>query len=662
MKRHCAGGKSACERKAVKICVLFFFVSLSVSAQTFTDKKIPTFAVEKFPTFSGYSKIAVFNIDDEPPYDIIFYGNDRNEFVYHSQKNLAKARRKFFFYPVTEIKLLAPSSNPDKRLYIFVSRKNKLVGLASFTKYGTLRLLNRKRIADYPEKILVGNFLGNRKLRALVFGNNFSGVSLFSEEDFILNETKVIENGCFSEGGLVDADADGMNDLVLFSNLEEKLNFYLNLLNKFEITTTQKIGLPIYNFKTCDVNGDKLLDYAFVADDEIRLNIVRTNPDDVKRINIGAPRCKDYVFSDFTFDYKKDLFALNKNGEIFYSINNGKNNFGVARKLTTIGGGVALNTFWNKNKREIVALSRKGFFVKFSPVNKIDTTTSVLLNDIKRNSLPLILRKRNSTDIYWLSGTLAEIYSMNIGSSGKIKTVTKPIPFFASKLIRLNNKIFLYAKSDSTEILLDAFGRNASPLLINSQNISFTQNAIVLNDSAKKIILPPDTLQCEFDFEKLIAGFNGKFVFYGNDSLHFAVRKKGNLLVKTKRVAVNKGAKVFPYFENSAQRAVIIAERNSVTAISPDTLFSFRTNKNFSKSDYLFYKFIDGKNDLLFALSADGTRLYKTRIRANKKHLTFVRTVFQTKLKTPLMRKIDGKIYLCGYNEKNKTIDFTELR
>ncbi len=656
MKRRYCVAKNVWAEKAVKaVLVLLFSASVAWGQNNNPFSNFPLFSVERYATTSGNNHIAVFNIDNKPPYDLIFYGNGGNEFTYHSYARLSRIKRKFFFFPISEIKQIRYSKLADKRLYIFTSREKNLIGVASFTEYGTLRLLNKRVLPDYPEKILVGNFLGAPSLRALVFGSSFTGVSLFSLDNFKLKETKVLKNGSFSEGGLLDMDADGMNDLVLFDALKQKSDFYLNLLNRFEITFSEKSLNNIRNLKTSDINGDKLIDYAYLSDGKIIANIVRSNPKDREITEFTAPDCKDYEFTDFSFDFKKDLIWVNKEGDIFYRIKSKKDKFFPERFLKRTENASAISTVWNKNRREIIILSENGFFEKLSPVNKIDTTFSLLLPDLKRESAPKILRTKNGIKIAWLAESFPLVYYVNVFSSGKIKKGTETIPFAPDDLILLKNGNLYASHGDSLTLFIE--NKNGGEILFSASPKDYEiRNGVFLLGEKDKPLLP-DSVETEFEYEKFIARRGADFVFRDSANLIFAAPKK-NKLKAVKKTEYESSFSFAPVFGKT--EAVIAAVKDgTVKFIGEKNELEFKCNRKFKrKNDYEF--FVSG-NDAIYLRDAARGNIYKARLNKNG-YIRFTKILSNLNLEEPVIFSAKDKVFVAGFNGKLRTLDFIQLR
>ncbi len=658
MKKLWFVGRSVCVRKAVSFFSFIFFFPAIFFAQTLNiPAKFPLFEIRKFNTTPGNNKIAVFNIDDVPPYDFIFYGNNKYEFTYHSYKKLEKAKRKFFFFPITEIKLLKPGKNPDKRIYIFTSKKKKLVGAASFTKYGTLRLLNKRALFDFPEKILVGNFLGNPDKRALVFGGVFDGVNLFTFENFKLNFESVIKNETFADGGLLDLDADGMNDLVLYDALDNKFQYHLNLLNKFEISLSEKPEKKARKMKVAEIDGDKIMDFAYLSGNEIVINLTRSNPKTKQIIKLKTGNCVDYDFSDFTFDFKKDFIWINGNGEIWYRVRESKQKFTPPLYLKKLTGAVSINTVWNTDRREIVILSENGFFEKYTPVNKIKNSTEILLPDFRKNSHPLFFVRKNKLEVVWLSETYPALYGIGFYYDGKIEKKILPLSFFPDGILSSGRDILFTSKNDSTVLLLnkDSLYKKI-PANILSENF-------VIEKKRNFAVNLADTLVITFEFEEIISRNKNKndFVFLNKNELIFA-KVLNDSIKAVKRLLVDENSKVFPLSVFPDKPGAALIKGNKITFISENSRKEFRANYNLLRNANLSFCFFEKETGAIALKDEKKNDIYLAAIKKRRSYLAFRKVYPAINSKRYVLTQINDKLFACFFNTEMKSLKFIEIK
>ncbi len=247
--------------KAIRL--LFWFILFSffnIPAQTILNN---FGSLETIKTYHGYKKIVLLDFDNDGYDDIFLCGNNQKHFVLH--KNLPDSTfsgpiKKFFFYPIDDIKWLTKSDKGDD-YYIFISRNKRLVGLASFTKNYALQLLNTKEFNSYPSVIKIVDLNNDGINEALIFGNNFDGLSIVRNKSYKLFTTKLIDQMVVKDLDLIDFNQDNFNDIVLIDMLDNSLKFYENYAaDKINFNREVEFRDPIFNVKNIDFNYDDFND------------------------------------------------------------------------------------------------------------------------------------------------------------------------------------------------------------------------------------------------------------------------------------------------------------------------------------------------------------------------------------------------------------------
>jgi len=185
---------------------------------------------QEIASIKGFKRLAVCDFNEDGNSDFILYGVNKKEIIIHRSKedgSLRRPRKKFFFYPITEIKKLNKRKDFGS-FYVVLSKPEKRAALVTFTKYGTLQLLNIKKFHSYPSYLETGDTDGDGKNEALVCGGNFDGLSLLREKDFVLKETKIVSGVSFVKAKIIDFNYDGYPDIVAYSKLNGEMFFLKN--------------------------------------------------------------------------------------------------------------------------------------------------------------------------------------------------------------------------------------------------------------------------------------------------------------------------------------------------------------------------------------------------------------------------------------------------
>ena len=265
------------ERPALKPVNLFYIFLVILFSFEFTSAQIDidgfgsTLIYKTSPDFSDILQVN-FNKDDFP--DIILYDGSKKKFVMHNGRQggaFANSVERFFYHPITKIKLLQGRENSGN-LFLFLSRSERLAGLASFTNSGTLQLLNTKKFPSYPSNISTGDIDLDGKNEALISGPMFDGLSILNHENLKLREKKIISKNSYSNAEFIDVNLDGYPDIAAIDLVQNSLKIFLNNREgKFVFSKTLSYPEKINALKICDINNDRLSDIAFIKNYEVEI-------------------------------------------------------------------------------------------------------------------------------------------------------------------------------------------------------------------------------------------------------------------------------------------------------------------------------------------------------------------------------------------------------
>lgn len=328
---------------SVKITILIFFAS--VSQLLFGQYKLNgSYEYETYSTEAGFSKFYEYDFNEDGTKDILLVGKNDKQVVWfklNPNGKIDEIINKFFFYPVSNIKQFKTISGAETHL--FTSRKRRMLGLVSFTKYGTIQLLNEIRFDSYPSEIISGDFNGDGAADALTFGNSFEGVSLVEEKGYKLSSTKLVNKGIFSELAVIDINTDGRNDFVAFNFLDHSLHFYENADSGiFNDIRKIKLDSEIDNLSEFDFNYDEYPDLIFSTEKGIEVfygDSVFSYTNKAK-LNLDG-NVIGFTLCDLNNDNRSDIVALTSEG-IYFSFNSDSVSFGKPFRFNIIENPTAI--------------------------------------------------------------------------------------------------------------------------------------------------------------------------------------------------------------------------------------------------------------------------------------------------------------------------------
>ncbi|MBU0561057.1 MAG: VCBS repeat-containing protein [Bacteroidetes bacterium] len=243
--------------------IKFILISIFICTTTYSQFRINGFASYNYLSAPpGYSAISVidFNKDSNP--DIILHKKGKKGFYIlpgNKDGGYESGIEKFFYYDIDCIQLMNSTKRQD--FYLFASRSSKMVGLASFTKYGTLQLLNEINLNSYPSWVTISDLNSGGKNEALVCGGNFEGLMKLREHKYILYKEYILEEGLYESAHVLDLDYDGFKDIAVFDILNNEVALlYNDHFNSWNLQRTIKIFEQINGFRTADFNNDDYTD------------------------------------------------------------------------------------------------------------------------------------------------------------------------------------------------------------------------------------------------------------------------------------------------------------------------------------------------------------------------------------------------------------------
>ncbi|MCF8241409.1 MAG: VCBS repeat-containing protein [Melioribacteraceae bacterium] len=374
------------------------------------------------PTDSGYSKIIAFDFSNDGKNDLLLYGHNKNRYTVHTSNDKNTFSRpvdKFFFHQITEIKKLNNRLNQPP-VFVFSSRSERLVGLVSFTKFGSFRLLNKINFDSYPSSISIGDIDANGKNEALVCGNSFNGISILRERDLILREKKIFEGRIFSNAVFIDLDFDGILDIAAHDLQNNSIVFINSILGEFQETRELSFESPITNLTRIDFNSDGFNDLVFSHSDGLQVifgdSVSSFTQTEFYELN-NDPSA--FAIADFNYDSHNDIAFITKDNSrlnISFSINENMFNNPVVYGADTAF--VFITTFKTESGRNLLTLSENGLIRILKRQEQISDSLQIKVSPLPQKLAAFDLNRDKTTDIAFID---EQTRTLNLLISGKLK-------------------------------------------------------------------------------------------------------------------------------------------------------------------------------------------------------------------------------------------------
>jgi len=316
--------------------------------------------------------------------DLFVFSHDANKFsLLKSESDTAFTgiKDKFFFYPITDF-IMFKRNEEGSPLYLLLSREQRLVCLTSITEYGTMLLLNQHKFDSYPSRIIVTDIDKDGEKEALVSGENFDGISVIREENFVLEEEKILVSGVYSKLQIFDMNYDSYPDIVAVNRLENSFSFFINnQAGEFEKIRSMNQTDIINDFVIFDLNNDLYSDIVTTNQDGFKIMIgdsVSSFRESLFLSTSSTP--DDFVYDDFNNDGNYDIAFLNKTaGELYLTFSLGELKFSKPVLINYQEGLESVSNYYNENERRLVVLSNTGKIKMINKLNKLKNFVDLAL-------------------------------------------------------------------------------------------------------------------------------------------------------------------------------------------------------------------------------------------------------------------------------------------
>ncbi|MBI9070828.1 MAG: hypothetical protein JEY94_04480 [Melioribacteraceae bacterium] len=366
IKRQCADGRTVLNH-FLKISILLLLIFSSPQGQISVNGFC---GVDIYKTDPGNNGIFSFDINQDGIKDYMLFGADEKRVTIHFSKNketLENGLTKFFYYPITDITRFKKLDNKDQA-HVFISRKEMLAGLISFTKYGTIKLLNQFEFESYPGNVVAEDIDNDGKLEVLVYGEAFDGISVLRENKYVLEEDKIFENHLLSNLIFTDLNFDDSNDIIAYDIVSESLvMLYNDGLGNFELKRTVPLNEQLLHLKFDNINKDDYTDLIYSTNSGFTV----IEGDSVfscgqkYKIPVSDPPSK-FLYNDFNNNGQKDLAYINQSKSAL------RFNFSIQETAENNNELIidcqAVNNIYDI-KKQVFVLSEKGFLYKFKNIN-----------------------------------------------------------------------------------------------------------------------------------------------------------------------------------------------------------------------------------------------------------------------------------------------------
>lgn len=612
-------------------------------------------------TSPNSNKIIVYDYSQDGFPDIVLLNGVKKDVVEISGKNnlsVAEQREKFFFYPINDLKKLNHKAT-DRDIFIFISRKERICGLLSFTKFGTLQLLHQTSFDNYPEKIITGDIDNDSNNEAIVFGSNFEGLMLLREKDFVLRRKSIAKERVFSEAQFVDLDYDGFLDIVAFDLFAGAITFFYNDQegNFFEYRQLETTGV-VKNLKVHDFNRDGYSDLLFQTENS--LNIFKGDSvssfTETKNIEFDE-KLVDYALSDFNNDGLNDLAIIDEANFLKISFASTPDSLLASIVYFKKDGLTDLEVYNRGKKKCLLVLSDTGELYSIS--NFIMNKSKIQISLGIKPTVVSSFRYSDSyhMDLCFIDSEDGKLKIILRGNSGVfLKYLEIPINYNYSKILIPKNQkplttFFFYTPGEKliervkVDLSLASFKKekyysykSISELKIEEEGDSQTAFALLFEngvaelkkfffDSESTIIEKTETLNKNVIAPSLAMGSIKKLYYWAENGAFYEFREQdleGGSQFKVIYESKNKTSfsqkfSTYSYSQNNIKRELpigemILGDNYFVYFYDNNKLNRIKSSRknvtNLNENDLAYYRTLQGKYRYIFSYDKAAGKLY----------------------------------------------------
>jgi hypothetical protein len=299
------------EISSIKILTALLLFSL----EAFSQVPINGFCkYNRFDIDSGFTNLFALNYNDDSYTDFVLYNPAKRDLeTLEGNQSLSFSAPRKYKIP-SEISLIRNIVDKNNKVtgYAYSSRKRMNVGLISFAKNGKPLFTNEIKLNSYPENISVSDINGDSEPEFLISGKSFDGLSILTNENRKLKETKILRNSVYSFSQFMDIDRDGFPDIAAFNVASLNLDlFYNNGNGQFNKVRSIPFSENLNSLRAFDLDLDSFEDIIISKQNSIEILYASFNSSfDAIKVIKTKYNPEKIIIGDFNKDGKMDMAYL----------------------------------------------------------------------------------------------------------------------------------------------------------------------------------------------------------------------------------------------------------------------------------------------------------------------------------------------------------------
>lgn len=365
-----------------RLLSLYILLNILYFPNSFAQVPINGFCgYREFSTRTNYSNIFSVDYNSDGYRDLLIYNPTQKKYstlTSDKESNFGFTSEKYSSATLTNIHPFGSEISGKK--YLIISRKTRQAILASFSKSGSISVINRVTFNGFPSNVDVGDIDGDGKPEGLVSGNTLDGLHIIKERKKSIEEFVIEKRKAFSWSGFIDLDYDSYFDIAAIDQSSNSLLLYYNdhaggFTESRSISLNGEFGIC----KTSDFNSDGFTDFVLVKNKHFEVLLGDSVSSFQKKLFLNTPVIPDnFVILDFNRDGFNDVAYINiKTGELYISFSINGNTFYPPILFIKKSNLIDLTAFIDRTGKKIAALASDGKIYLLNTIGIRDASFSI---------------------------------------------------------------------------------------------------------------------------------------------------------------------------------------------------------------------------------------------------------------------------------------------
>ncbi|MCK9279755.1 MAG: VCBS repeat-containing protein [Melioribacteraceae bacterium] len=277
-------------------------------------------------------------------------------------------------YSPYQISAIIPfNANEKSRSYYFVSRKSRVLGIASFNKSGSINLRTTLKIESFPNFIDAADIDDDGVSEILTSGILENGLRTYKliRNRIVLNQE--ISDRTFFKALFIDLDYDGYPDIAALDSKRRNLTFFYNdgTGNYYEYRS-KSLSYAVNNFISEDIDFDNFTELIASNDNGFEILKGDSVSSFEKKIFITTKTSPEkFIVADFNSNGYNDFAYLDSSGSMYliFSDNGGK--YFPPIEYLSKENVINLESFIDRRGNNLSALSGQGMIFNYSSIKSM---------------------------------------------------------------------------------------------------------------------------------------------------------------------------------------------------------------------------------------------------------------------------------------------------